>query len=138
MKRKPDPMSFDLFNQPVQKRDRVARMPAYQLSSETSRMAAEKIRPKINEMHRTILGELMKADPKYGLTRKELERRTGIITATLCARLNELEEGVTGSDGVWRKRIRKLYKYDAKKGQSVVQKREGCSCYGLFTNEAAA
>lgn len=80
---------------------------------ETSRDALAGIEQYVPSLGRKVYVAILAAAAK-GLTRKELETTTGILTQTLCGRLNELEK---------KNRITKLY-VDGK-----LVKREGCSVY---------
>lgn len=92
----------------------------YQVSSETSREAAERISPHITKMQGVVLNAIASRG-EQGATRKELEEITGYLTQTLCGRLNDLETKMSPP------RIRKLY--ELKDGRAVVVKRDGCAVY---------
>lgn len=85
----------------------------YQSSSETSKEAAQKIEPARRSMRREVYFTILRAS--NGKTRKELEEDTGLLTQTLCARLNELEKA------------QRIAKYHDASG--TLLKRDGCSVY---------
>lgn len=87
----------------------------YQSSSETSKDAAIRVEPARRSMRRQVYVAILTM-PYVGLTRKELEAKTGLLTQTLCGRLNELERAG---------RIRKLRDVEGK-----LVRRDGCSIYG--------
>lgn len=87
----------------------------FQRSSDTSKDAALKIEPARKSMRRETYVAILAAP--HGLTRKELEAKTGLLTQTLCARLNELENAG---------RITKLVDVD---NEYRTVKRSGCSVY---------
>jgi hypothetical protein len=86
----------------------------YQPSSETSKEAAQKIEPARRSMRREVYVTILRF-PISGFTRKELEGITGLLTQTLCARLNELEKA---------NRIRKAIDLSGN-----IVKRGGCAVY---------
>lgn len=90
---------------------------AYQPSSDTSKDAALRIEPVRRSMRREVYVAILAAP--LGLTRKELEAKTGLLTQTLCARLNELEKAG---------RIGKLWQPGTTTLAERV-KRDGCSVY---------
>jgi hypothetical protein len=106
---------LSLFGDPTPKKETHA---PYQTASETSRAAAEQIRSKSESMERLVFDHVVQA-AEFGVTRKELESRTDLLTQTLCARLNALEE---------RKLIRKRYHLNGDNPAELV-KRDNCSVY---------
>lgn len=87
----------------------------FQSSSETSKDAAVRVEPARRSMRRQAYGAIL-ATP-LGLTRKELEAKTGLLTQTLCGRLNELEKAG---------RIKKARQFG---NSPALVKRDGCSVY---------
>lgn len=80
---------------------------------ETSREALDKIEPYVPTLERKTYLAILAAT--NGMTRKELETSTGILTQTLCGRLYALEK---------RNRIAK-----ARTLNGLPVKRDGCSVY---------
>lgn len=106
-------------------RPRRRKLPAHAPGSETSRQAAVAIAPKISALHLRILSWVANR-AGYGATRKEVCAGLGVLTQTMCARLNELEQ-------------RKLlfrpdhFVLDEKRGGYAVEPltRENCGVYML-------
>jgi hypothetical protein len=107
------------------KRSEPLRIPAHQSSSETSREAALRIAPKASGLRYEVLSVIIDAG-EAGMTRREIEAVTGMLTQTVTPRLVELEQ--SGD-------VRKLtYLGDDRQIHTV--KREGCAVYVL--NRSAA
>lgn len=107
--------NFDLFRGTSSPEPKV---PAHQASSETSKAAALRIQPKASGLRYEVLSVIVDAG-EAGLTRREIEQVTGMLTQTVTPRLNELEQ--SGE-------IRKLtYLGDDRQVHTV--KRENCAVY---------
>ena len=112
-----DTAALDLFGTPTMPKP--ARGAPYQAASDTSREAAVRIAPRTDAMRETVY-TVIAASGSNGVTRKELEAITGMLTQTLTPRLNELEHA---------RRIRKLMVLDAATREAVTVRRDGCCCY---------
>lgn len=102
------------------------RIPAHQADSETSREAALRIAPKASGLRYEVLSVIIDAG-EAGMTRREIEEATGMLTQTVTPRLVELEQ--SGE-------IRKLGYFDVESRSVKIVKREGCSVY--VVNRGAA
>ena len=88
--RPPREMVDDQLNLfPVKARLSQAR-PAFRPGNRQQEAGARKARPNVTEQCRTIYAALVKHGP---MIRDEISTVTGIKVATLCARLNEMENG---------------------------------------------
>ena len=63
--------------------------PPHVLSSETSLDAAQQIKKSVGRLHNIILNAVREAEP-HGLTREEIEQKTGLCHQTGSARVREL------------------------------------------------
>jgi len=63
--------------------------PPHVSSSETSLDAAQQIKKSIGRLHKIILGVIKESEP-HGLTREQIENKTGLSHQTSSARVREL------------------------------------------------
>jgi hypothetical protein len=97
------------------------RIPAHQADSETSREAALRIAPKASGLRYEVLSVIIDAG-EAGMTRREIEEATGMLTQTVTPRLVELEQ--SGD-------IRKLRVVSYEGGMTTITqiKRDHCAVY---------